>query len=75
LRWTDEAGFETNNYTILYGNQVPPLDYALTPDTPAILPPVPIEAVAGTPINYTVGGPADGSGGTYELFITVEELQ
>jgi hypothetical protein len=75
LRWTDEAGFETNNYTILYGNQVPPLDYALAPDTPGVLPPVPIEAVAGTPINYTVGGPADGSGGTYELFISVEQLQ
>jgi hypothetical protein len=75
LRWTDEAGFETNNHTTLYGNQVPPLDYAQAPGLPGILPPIPIEAIAGTPINYTVGGPTDGSGGTYELFMTVERLQ
>jgi len=39
------------------------------------LPPIPIEAVAGTPISYAVGGIPYGGGGTYELFMTVEELQ
>jgi hypothetical protein len=76
LSWTDEAGLETNaNYTELSAVQVPPLAYAFAPYLPHILPPIPIEAVAGTPINYAVGGTAYGGGGTYELFMTVEQLQ
>jgi hypothetical protein len=72
LSWTDEAGLETNTYAELGTDQVPPQDYA---PIHSVLPPLSIEAIAGTSINYTVGGIAGGTPVTYELFMTVERLQ
>jgi hypothetical protein len=76
LDWTDEAGAENSTLGLLAADQVPPNDYAnFQGGTGYLPPPVPIEAIAGTPLTYSVVGPADGSGGTYELFISVEQLQ
>jgi hypothetical protein len=76
LSWTDEAGVESNLYTELGAKQIPPSDYAYPRFVPGITPPsLQIEAIAGTPINYVVGGSTFGDGGTYELFISVEQLQ
>jgi hypothetical protein len=76
LGWTDEAGTETSTLGLLEADQIPPTDYGLFQGGVGYLPPpVPIEAIAGTPITYVVAGPTDGSGGTYELFISVEQLQ
>ena len=76
LSWTDESGGEEGNLATLYGYQTPSINYAVqsgAANTPQE--PVPFEAIAGTPITYFVDGPTDGSGGTYEIFMTVEQLQ
>ena len=76
VNWTDEAGMETGYASQLSTNSAPPFDYGFSADGFGYFSsPVPIEAIAGTPITYAVTGPTDGSGGTYELFITVEQLQ
>jgi hypothetical protein len=76
LSWTDEAGIETNQPSYLTDNSVPPYDYGSFQGQTGYMPtPATIEAIAGTPITYVVTGPTDGSGGTYELFISVEQLQ
>jgi hypothetical protein len=74
LNWTDEVGVESNQFSGLLLSNVPPIDYA-TSFYGNFQPPLPIEAIAGTPITYYTFGPTDGSGGTYELFITVEQVQ
>jgi hypothetical protein len=75
LEWKDEAGNEVNQYGTLYADQIAPNSYGFGTFLSNILPPIPIEAIAGTPISYFINGPLDGSGGTYELFISVEQLQ
>jgi hypothetical protein len=76
LNWTDEAGMETAQYSQLDDKSVPPFSYNISPTGFMFLPsPAPIEAIARTPIAYSVNGPANGAGGTYELFMTVQQIQ
>jgi hypothetical protein len=76
IGWTDESGAELGCMAELIGGQMPPNNYAVqsgASNTPQE--PIPIEAIAGTPITYSVTRTNFGTGGTYELFISVEQLQ
>jgi hypothetical protein len=75
LGWADEAGVELNEYGSLNADQKSPFSYGFGAALTNILPPIPIEAIAGTPIEYSVTRTPNTAGGTYELFLTVEELQ
>jgi hypothetical protein len=78
LYFTDEAGAENMtggasvarlNYSL---NAIPPTAWATTTSGDPVAP-VTFRAIAGTPVSYSVSGPA--SGDTYELFLVAERLE
>jgi hypothetical protein len=75
ISWTDEAGVENGCMAEILGYQVPPGDYGSQEGGVTPQEAIPVEAITGTPITYSVTRTDSGTGGTYELFITVEELQ
>lgn len=74
LGYTDDAGTEEVGLLALEDTQAPPNDSALSVGFGQAAP-FTFRAIAGTPVTYSVGYlQANDVGGTYELFLVVEQL-
>jgi hypothetical protein len=77
LYFTDDGGFESMSGDTAvarlndFSTSIPPVAWAVTHSGDPVAP-VTFRAIAGTPVSYSVGGPATGD--TYDLFIVAERL-
>ena len=71
VNYTDGAGMETYDATVLSGPQVPPNAYGTPGGNGIPANSFTFSAVSGTPISFSAFGPV---AGTYDLFIVVERL-